>query len=245
MDLLSINNASLRYPLLGDTAKSLRAIIGRVISRRPFPNKRPTYVEALTDIDLSFPEGARVGLIGPNGAGKSSLLRLMAGIYKPSQGEVTRHGTIVTMFDLAYGMDEEADGYENIDIAGAQLGLSTAKIKAISHEIASFSELGEALYRPIKTYSSGMRVRLAFGLVSSLDSDILLVDEIIGVGDSGFLKKASARLSQKAETTKVFVLASHSEAVLKDFCTTGIVMSVGKICFQGHIEDAINYYNNS
>jgi ABC-type polysaccharide/polyol phosphate transport system ATPase subunit len=245
MTILSVENACLRFPLMADSAQSLRAVIVRALLQKKRLEVKPSYVDALTNISLNLREGTRLGLIGPNGAGKSTLLRLMAGIYTPTAGSVESIGKTLTMFDLSYGMDEEADGYENIEIAGAVLGMSLGDIRKIKHEIADFSELGDAMNRPIKTYSAGMRVRLAFGMVSSLNSDILLIDEIIGVGDSRFMKKASDRIRKQSEATKVFVLASHSEGVLRDFCTTGAVISAGKMCFHGQIDEAIAFYNAS
>lgn len=245
MSILSVEDASLRFPLMVDSTKSLRALFASAVSHKKRLEVRPSFVNALAGISLDLNEGTRLGLIGPNGAGKSTLLRLMAGIFMPTAGKVTRNGSTVTMFDLSYGMDEEADGYENIEIAGTVLGLSLSDIRNIKQEIADFSELGSAMTRPIKTYSAGMRVRLAFGLVSSLHSDILLIDEIIGVGDSRFMTKASKRISEKADAAKVVVLASHSEGVLRDFCTTGVVLTAGNICFHGPINDAIAFYNTS
>lgn len=148
------------------------------------------------------------------------------------------------MFDLSYGMDEEANGFENIDIVSVVLGISRFDLDRIKNDVAEFSELGEALHRPIKTYSAGMRVRLAFGLLSSMSAEILLIDEIIGVGDASFMKKASARISKQIQEAKIFVLASHAESVLRDFCTTGLVMSEGKAVFHGPIEDALKFYNS-
>lgn len=240
---IELDNASLRYPLFGDSAKSLRAVLAGLVTGRKRVESRPVYVEALSGITLDLAEGSRLGLIGCNGAGKSSLLRLMAGVFQPSSGTVRRNGKIVTMFDLSYGMDEEANGFDNIDIVCAVLGISNADLNDIKREVADFSELGDALRRPIKTYSAGMRVRLAFGLVSSIYAEILLIDEIIGVGDASFMKKASARIRKQIQEAKVLVLASHAESVLRDFCTAGLVISEGKAVFHGPIEEALRYYN--
>lgn len=245
MARITLENLHLRYPLMGDAAKSLRARLATVVSGKQRCDTRPTYVEALQDLSLDLRDGDRIGLIGINGAGKSSLLRLMAGIYQPTSGSLIRDGNVLTMFDLSYGMDEEADGLENIEIAAAMLGITGRDLSHIKAEVTEFSELGDALLRPIRTYSAGMRVRLAFGLVSSLNADILLIDEIIGVGDSRFMKKASARISKQVESAKIFVLASHAESVLRDFCTTGVVMSEGRIQFHGPINDALRFYNLS
>ncbi|MCG9081335.1 ABC transporter ATP-binding protein [Laribacter hongkongensis] len=245
MACITLENVHLRYPLMGDTAKSLRARLASVVSGKQRGDTRPIYVDALQDLSLDLHDGDRIGLIGTNGAGKSSLLRMMAGIYQPTSGRLIREGNVLTMFDLSYGMDEEADGLENIEIAAAILGIPGKDLSHIKAEVSEFSELGDALLRPIRTYSAGMRVRLAFGLVSSLNADILLIDEIIGVGDSRFMKKASVRISKQVESAKIFVLASHAESVLRDFCTTGVVMSGGRIQFHGPINDALRFYNLS
>lgn len=240
---IELENVSLRYPLFGDSAKSLRAVLAGFLTGKRLESL-PVHVEALTGITLELSEGSRLGLIGSNGAGKSSLLRLMAGVFQPSSGTVHREGKIVTMFDLSYGMDEEASGLDNINIVSSVLGISNSDLDRIKREVVDFSELGGALRRPIKTYSAGMRVRLAFGLVSSIYAEILLIDEIIGVGDASFMRKASARISKQIQEAKVLVLASHAESVLRDFCTTGLVMSDGKAVFYGPIDEALKYYNS-
>ena len=148
-----------------------------------------------------------------------------------------------TLFDLYLGMDDEAPGLENIFIAGTILGLTAKKIKTATPDIIEFAQLGDAIYRPLKTYSTGMRVRLAFAIASSIHSEIMLIDEIIGVGDTKFLKKASKRIVSIVSKAKILVLASHAEFVLRDFCTTGLVLDEGDIIFNGSIEDAIVFYN--
>lgn len=235
--MITVKNADLHPPIaqvtsLRGTLKSL----GRMKASESFP--------VLSDINLDLKEGTRLGLIGPNGAGKSSLLRLMAGVFEPTKGIVHRSGVTLTLFDLHYGMDDEASGYKNLEIAGALLGIKRQDIEALVPEVEEFSELGDALERPLKSYSSGMRMRLAFTLVTSLQADNLLIDEIIGVGDAAFLNKARSRLADKIDRSKVLVLASHADSVLSDFCTTGVVMSKGRIVYHDKIDDALNYYNN-
>lgn len=212
--------------------------------RYGFRRKDSGSKKILTDIDLRLGPGTRLGLLGSNGAGKSSLLRLLAGIYAPTSGELIRMGKTVTLFDLLLGMDEEASAYKNLEIAGALLGISRREIKAITPEIIAFSELGDAFSFPIKSYSDGMRVRLAFSLITHVPADNLLIDEIIGVGDARFLEKAQARMRASMEKAKVLVLASHSNHVLEEFCTTGAVLAGGEIIFHGSISDAIIAYQN-
>ena len=152
-------------------------------------------------------------------------------------------GRVGTLFDLSLGMDEEATGYENVYISGTLLGFGVDEIKKIIPDIEAFTELGEALYRPVKTYSSGMRVRLAFSLVTATQADIMLIDEIVGVGDMRFLEKASERVKAMCSRTKVLFLASHAEFVLRDFCTEGLVFHEGHIVKRAPIGEAIAYYN--
>ena len=245
MAQLSLRNASLSYPLMHDGALSMRAALAGALFPGRRLNSKVSHVNALNEINLELKDGDRLGLIGPNGAGKSTLLRLLAGIFVPTTGEVVREGSVVTMFDLSYGMDEEANGFDNITLAGTVLGLSFQEIRDIRNDVVSFSELGDALERPVKTFSAGMRVRLAFGLLSSLPSEILLIDEIIGVGDVRFMKKASSRIKTCSDSAKIFVLASHAESVLKDFCDTAVVMKEGTIHYFGPVDDAIAFYNGT
>jgi ABC-type polysaccharide/polyol phosphate transport system ATPase subunit len=233
---ITLSNADLHPPIA--QTKSLRGALRRLGKR-----SASQHFPVLTGIDLDIADGTRLGLIGPNGAGKSSLLRLLASVYEPTQGTIARRGRILTMFDLHFGMDDEASGYKNLEIAGALLGMRRRQVRDLVPEIEEFSELGEALSRPVKSYSSGMRVRLAYSLVTSLPADILLIDEIIGVGDAAFLKKARARMEDKLHDTKILVLASHADSVLQDFCTTGLVMDHGRIVFRGEIGEALQFYN--
>lgn len=202
-----------------------------------------SHFKILSDINLNLEPGARLGLIGPNGAGKSSLLRLLAGVYFPTSGRVRREGRTLTMFDLNFGMDDEANGYENLKIAGALLGLSRQKIRKLTPKIREFSELGDALHQPIKTYSAGMRMRLAFSLISNIEASNVLIDEIIGVGDASFLKKVMQWMREKLNKTDILVIASHADFVLTDFCTTGIVMDNGRIVYQNEIKNALSFYH--
>lgn len=242
MASIKLRQVSVHFPLYGDSRLYLHlAAMNWFVGNRVKP--APKTVTGLNNITLDIRDGDRIGLIGLNGAGKSTLLRLLAGIYQPTSGTIQRTGQVGTLFDLYLGMDEEAPGIENIFIAGTIMGLTVRQIKAATPEIIRFSRLKEALYRPLKTYSTGMRVRLAFAIATSVYSEILLIDEIIGVGDIQFLKRASQRIVDIVSNTKVFVLASHAEFVLTDFCTTGIVLEAGDLIFSGPIDEAIGFYN--
>lgn len=239
---IELTDVCLTYPLFEGSAYSFRRhFISRMGGRSP--GQGVNFVEGLKKINLKIEHGSRLALIGRNGAGKSTFLRMLAGIYPPTSGRMTLSGTVSTLFDLSLGMDEEANGYENMFIAGAMLGFSRAEILSHVEEIEAFTELGEALNRSIKTYSAGMRVRLAFALATLRQSDIILIDEIVGVGDTAFLRKAQHRVHEMMKRASIFCLASHAEFMLTDFCDRGLVFDGGHIVFDGPVQSAIDFYN--
>ena len=199
-------------------------------------------IEALRDITLSLKMGDRVGLVGHNGAGKSTLLRLLSGIYEPTRGRTVVRGRVAPVFDLGVGMDPEITGYENIIIRGLFLGQTRKQMLAKVDEIAEFTELGDYLSMPLRTYSTGMRVRLAMGVVTSIDPEILLLDEGIGAVDADFLKKAQSRLQALVERSGILVFASHSNEFLARLCKTAMWIDHGTIRMQGSIEEVVRGY---
>jgi ABC-type polysaccharide/polyol phosphate transport system ATPase subunit len=197
------------------------------------------YVRALSDVSFSLSSGDRLGLIGPNGSGKTTLIRSIAGVYEPSAGRIKVEGTCIPMFDIGIGFDEESSGYENILIRGTILGLSTKQIKAKVPEIAEFSELGDYLDLPIRTYSSGMSLRLMFAIATSLEGDIVLMDEWLAVGDASFRQKANERLRSITSSSGILILASHDHALLREVCNKGMTMEAGCITATGLIDDML------
>jgi ABC-2 type transport system ATP-binding protein/lipopolysaccharide transport system ATP-binding protein len=196
----------------------------------------------LDGVTLSFRHGDRVGLVGHNGAGKTTLLRVLAGIFEPTIGTATIMGHAAPLFDVALGMDPESTGYENIVLRGLFLGLTHKQIDARVDEIAEFTELGTFLELPIRTYSAGMRMRLAFAVSTSIDPDILLLDEGIGAGDAAFLEKANKRLKEFTKRAAIIVLASHSEGLIRQMCDIAILMEHGKVLRQGKTEEILEHY---
>ena len=173
---IEVRGASVEFPIFDAKNRSLKkSVLGRAGGR--ISDQKVPVVEALRDIDLTLGEGARVGLVGHNGAGKSTLLRLLSGIYEPTRGSATVTGRVAPVFDLGVGMDPEISGFENIIIRGLFLGQTRKQMLAKVDEIAEFTELGDYLNMPLRTYSTGMRVRLAMGVVTSIDPEILLLDE--------------------------------------------------------------------
>jgi ABC-type polysaccharide/polyol phosphate transport system ATPase subunit len=199
-------------------------------------------VRALQDVDLIIGDGQRVGVIGANGSGKSTLLRLMAGVYHPTSGRRTVEGKISALFDLALGFEMEATGWKNIRFRGYLQGESTRGVREKSQGIADFSELGEFLKIPVRYYSAGMMVRLAFSAATAIEPEILLVDEVLGAGDLAFQGKAERRLNQMMEKARILVVVSHNLAVLPRLCDEGLWLEKGRIRAQGPIEDVIAAY---
>ncbi len=202
-------------------------------------------IEALRDITLTLEHGARVGLVGHNGAGKSTLLRLLSGIYEPTRGSATIRGRVAPVFDLGVGMDPEISGLENIVVRGLFLGMTRKQMEARVDDIADFTELGDFLRMPLRTYSTGMRVRLALGVVTSIDPEILLLDEGIGAVDAAFLEKSKRRLSELVDRAGLLVFASHSDEFLRELCDTAIWMEHGRIRERGDLETVLDHYRES
>ena len=199
-------------------------------------------VEALKDINLHLQDGDRVGLVGHNGAGKSTLLRLLSGIYEPTRGSAVVRGRVAPVFDLGVGMDPEISGYENIIIRGLFLGQTRKAINRKMDEIAEFSELGDYLAMPLRTYSTGMRIRLALGVVTSIDPEILLLDEGIGAVDAAFMAKARSRLVEMVKRSGILVFASHSNEFLAQLCDSALWIDHGEIRKAGPVDEVVEAY---
>ncbi|MDF1756583.1 MAG: ATP-binding cassette domain-containing protein [Verrucomicrobiales bacterium] len=227
---LVLEDVTLDLPIYGAASLSLRSEIANKIKRnRSDASRQVTSVRALDGVSLSLTHGDRLGLTGHNGAGKSTLLRLLAGIYWPSSGIYRKKGQVRCLFGLGLGMEEEGTGFENIDILSRLLGCPAHVRKAIVEDVAEFSELGDALYRPVRTYSQGMRLRLCFGVVTAWPAEILLIDEVIGVSDDLFKEKANLRMQEFIARSGILVLASHDRAILDAFCNRVQRMEHGRL----------------
>lgn len=238
---IDVHGASVEFPIFDAKNRSLKkSVLGRAGGRIQ-ANKVPV-VQALHDIDLALRSGDRVGLVGHNGAGKSTLLRLLAGIYEPTHGRTRIRGRVAPVFDLAVGMDPEISGYENILIRGLFLGLTRKEMERRVDEIAEFSELGDYLAMPLRTYSNGMRIRLALGVVTSIDPEILILDEGLGAVDAAFMEKARDRMRDLVARSGMLVFASHSDELLVELCDTAIWMDTGEIREQGPLRDVLSHY---
>lgn len=202
-------------------------------------------VSALNDINLTFEHGDQVGLIGHNGAGKSTFLRLLANIYEPTRGNLEIEGHISPMIDLMPGMESEFTGYENIALRGTILGLSRAEIEQQKEEIAELTGLGDYLAMPIRTYSSGMMVRLAFAISASIKPDILLIDEIFSAGDANFMEKAHKKMTSLLKESSIVVMANHDNKLIKQFCNKAVLLDSGRVKYFGPTDKAIEIYSGA
>lgn len=239
---IDLEHAYVDFPIFDAKSRSLKkAVLGKAGGHIGTDSRVPV-IEALRDINVSLRQGARVGLVGHNGAGKSTLLRLMSGIYEPTRGQASIQGKVAPVFDLGVGMDPEISGYENIMVRGLFLGMTKKQMNERVEDIAEFTELGDYLSMPLRTYSTGMRVRLALGVVTSIDPEILLLDEGIGAVDAEFLAKARDRLNALVERSGMLVFASHSDEFLVDLCDTAIWMDHGQIRRHGPLRDVLNEY---
>ena len=199
----------------------------------------------IQDVSFIANSGDKVALLGLNGAGKSTLLRLLIGVYSPSDGRVIINGSIGGVLDNGIGFEPEASGYDNIYYRSYMLGLSKKEIDENIDEIIAFTELESDIHVPIKYYSSGMSMKLSFAISSHWKTDILLMDEVIGVGDKNFQEKAQNRINSQLIDTKILFLASHNLPLIKDYCNKGLVLSEGKLVFYGNLEDALENYQVS
>jgi len=232
---LVFDAVTVQYPVYGVRARSLRSQLVRISTggRIERESHGVQIVTALRDASFALTDGDRVGLVGHNGAGKSTLLRAMAGVYQPAAGRIARRGRIATVFELGAGMDRELSGYENIIRMSLLLGLDLAEIRARMADIEAFTQLGEFLSLPVRTYSTGMATRLMFAVATSTRPDILLLDEIVGTGDAAFQEQAAQRMASLISSVGIFVFASHDTAALKKYCKRflrlehGVVREVG------------------
>jgi ABC-2 type transport system ATP-binding protein/lipopolysaccharide transport system ATP-binding protein len=200
-------------------------------------------VRAIDKMSFEIGQGERVGLIGHNGAGKTTLLRTMAGIYEPSSGMLETAGHVMPLFNLMEGMMPDATGREFIRIRGVLLGLEPNQLDALAEDVLEFCELGSYIDMPVRTYSAGMLVRLAFALSTSASPDILLFDELIGAGDARFITKAQERLKTFIERSSIVVVASHSRGILYQWCNRLFLLEHGRLIADGPVDDVLKEYD--
>jgi len=244
MTSITIQQACVDFPIYNASSRSLKkhlftAATGGRISVQA---DKFVIIRALHEIDLEIRKGERVGLLGHNGSGKSTLLRLLGRVYEPTSGQVLIEGSIGSLIDVGLGINPELTGLENIYLRGAILGLTRAQIKTRIDDIISFSDLGDFIEMPVRTYSTGMHLRLAFSVSTAIHAQILLMDEWLSVGDEGFRERAEKRLREMIDSTHILVIASHSKDLLLNTCNRVIWLEHGKIKMDGSPRDVTDVY---
>jgi ABC-2 type transport system ATP-binding protein len=240
-----LKNVGVDIPIYDVSQASLKkALLGRTIGGRFAESGAYMTVNALKNLEFEAHDGDRIALVGNNGAGKSTLLRVVSHVYPPTSGTVHVVGKVSPMFDTTLGINMDATGLENIQIAGTIWGMTRTQIKNSIDDIIDFTELGDYLKIPIRTYSTGMLLRLAFAIATVRDPEILLIDEVIGAGDAGFFKKAFARLLQLVERSHILLVASHQDDTLRHLCNKAAWLSHGNLMAYGEFESVISSYRN-
>ncbi|SDR39588.1 ABC-2 type transport system ATP-binding protein/lipopolysaccharide transport system ATP-binding protein [Rhizobiales bacterium GAS191] len=242
MARLILDKATLDVPLHDSRSHSLQIALAKFLRRDGGAGRSSGSLRLLDGVDLVLRDGDRLGLVGGNGAGKTTLLRLLAGVYEPTSGRIHRVGKIASYTDLTLGMDLESCGWTNITLRCVFLGLTFAEAQALSPRIAEFSELGEALSRPVRTYSHGMVMRLAVAVAAAVRTDVVIIDEMIGAVDGAFLNKARQWFDFARSSARILVMASHDMSILRDYCSTIAWLDSGRIIELGPADQVLPRY---
>ncbi len=235
---LIVDNVSVKYRLTEEKVDNLKEYIIRLVKR----NLKYKDFLALNDVSFTLHRGDRLAVMGKNGAGKSTLMKVVAGVLKASEGKITTFGNVVPLLELGAGFDIQYSGAENIWLYGAMLGYPKAFIKSKYDEIVEFADLGEFINVPVKNYSSGMRARLGFAIATVVEPDILILDEVLSVGDAAFRKKSEQKIMSMFDKGTTVLFVSHNEAQVRKLCTRGIVLDGGKLVFEGTAEETADEY---
>ncbi|EKD70270.1 MAG: hypothetical protein ACD_46C00581G0005 [uncultured bacterium] len=245
MAKIELSHACVEFPVYNINARSIKKqflclATGGKVSKDAHQH---VVVKSLNNINLKIEHGERVGLIGHNGSGKSTLLKLLANIYEPTSGSVSIDGSVSPLLDIICGIEAEFTGYDNIIQRGTILGLTRKQIKNQIDNIAALTGLGDYLSMPVRTYSSGMMVRLAFAISTSIKPEILLIDEIFGAGDADFMEKARAKMVSLLDQSNIVVLASHSDELIKEFCNKVLLLDGGCVKYFGNVQTGLEMYH--
>ena len=232
-----LDHASRAFSIRADRGGTLKELL---LGKR---DKGPAPVRALDDVSLHVEPGDTVGIVGRNGAGKSSTLRVLAGIIPLDAGRVAIGGQVVSLLELGAGFGRDFSGRENILLNGALHGLTKLEIEARMSDVIEFSELGDFIDVPVKTYSSGMFVRLGFAIAAHLDADVLLIDEVLAVGDEAFQRKCEERIAEQVAAGATLVLVSHDASLVERTCQRVVVLDGGHVAFDGPTSDGMPFYH--
>lgn len=236
--IVDVKNVSMKFSLSTEKVDSLKEYFIKMVKREI---KKDEFW-ALQDINFSLDKGDRLGILGLNGAGKSTLLKVIAGVFKPTTGTVERHGKIVPLLELGAGFDMQYTGAENIYLYGAVMGYSREFIRSKYDDIVEFSELGKFIDVPLKNYSSGMKSRLGFAIATVMEPEILILDEVLSVGDAKFRKKSEKRITDMFDSGVTVLFVSHSLEQVRRLCNKAIILDHGKMVAYGDIDDVSQVY---
>jgi lipopolysaccharide transport system ATP-binding protein len=244
MAYISLEKASVVLPIFNSSARSITNTLVSAATGGALTAQKGGHlsIEALKNIDLEIVAGDRIGIIGHNGSGKSTMLRLLSGVYEPSSGKIKRSGTVSSLVDISLGINGENTGRENIFLRGKLMGLSKKEIDQKIDEIIEFSELGEYINLPVRIYSSGMLLRLAFSVSTSITADILIMDEWLSVGDGAFAERSSQRLKNLVDESEILVIASHTRELLEETCNKIVWLEHGLIRKVGPTQEILPEY---
>jgi ABC-type polysaccharide/polyol phosphate transport system ATPase subunit len=246
MHYLRLRNLSVEFPMYQGSSRSLKKLL---FAKSTYGNlARDAFdrvnVRALSNITLDIEDGDRLALIGSNGAGKTTFLKVLAGIYHPTQGQIFSSGRISALLDVSVGLNPDATGRENIILRGMYMDIHPRDMLARVEKIAEFTELGAFLDMPVRTYSSGMMIRLGFAVSTCIPPEILLMDEWLSAGDARFLDKAQMRMKEFVSNSNIMVLASHSLPLLKEWCNRAVLLNQGHIVAAGTVDEMIAAYQS-
>ena len=241
MNVIEVKNVTQRFRVIHERPDTLRELFSR------FLRQKVNYhdYEAVNDVSFNVQSGEMFGILGRNGSGKSTLLKVIAGVYRPTSGSVKVHGTIAPLLELGAGMHSELTGRENILLNGLLMGFSKQQMTEREQRIIEFAEIGDFIDVPIKQYSSGMYTRLAFSVASEVDPDVLVLDEILAVGDMSFQQKCFARMDAFRKSGKTIILVSHDARTMAELCDRALLLDHGRATYLGNAKDAVLVYKES
>jgi len=245
MACISLRDVSIAFPIFSSHTRSIRTAVLSRLGGSLSAHNDTVIVRALQSISLDLIDGDRLGLVGSNGAGKTTFLRVISRVYPPLTGEAVIEGKVSSFTDIGLGMEPEATGWQNIIFRCVFLGLTFAEARALAPSIGEFCELGPYLNLPVRTYSTGMFLRLAFAISTSVQPDIVVMDEMIGAGDQSFIEKAQKRIGNLLERTRILVLASHSRPIISRFCNKALWLDHGQVKMLGPVDDVLLAYERA
>ncbi len=238
MNTIELQNVVQRFRRIQERPDTLREVFAKVGRY----NRKFQMFEALKNVSFTVSQGEVVGIIGRNGSGKSTILKIVAGVYLPTEGRITVRGSIAPLIELGAGFHYELTGRENILINGLLLGLSKRQVKEREESIIEFAELGDFIDSPVKQYSSGMYMRLAFSIATAVNPDILIIDEILSVGDAGFQQKCLALINRFRQEGKTILFVSHDTGSVRDLCDRALLIHRGELVRDGRPDEVISVY---